>query len=87
MYKAPDGKLLKASFKIEDDVLTYIKITGDFFMHPEEKIEELEQMLTGKKASRETVLTLTVEFMKSDVQVIGAKAEDFAELFFPLKSE
>ena len=45
--KVAGGKLIKVSLGVEDGRIVDIKVTGDFFMHPEEKIEELENTLTG----------------------------------------
>ena len=46
-YKA--GKLIKVRAVFEGDKIKEIKITGDFFLHPEEKIEEIEASLRGKR--------------------------------------
>lgn len=47
VYKVPDGKLLKVFAKIEDGKFSKLAITGDFFLHPEESVEELELQLLG----------------------------------------
>lgn len=47
ILKVPNGKLLKIFLEYEKDKITKIKITGDFFIHPEETIDELEKELTG----------------------------------------
>ena len=39
--KVKNGKLIKCTLEIKDGRIKSIKFTGDFFMHPEEKIEEL----------------------------------------------
>ena len=43
--KVPNGKLLKIFLEYEGEKISKIKITGDFFIHPEETIEELEKEL------------------------------------------
>ena len=45
--KVPNGKLLKVFLEYEGEKINKIKITGDFFIHPEETIEELERELLG----------------------------------------
>jgi len=45
--KVPNGKLLKVFLEYEREKINKIKITGDFFIHPEETIDELERELTG----------------------------------------
>ncbi len=42
-YKA--GKLIKVRAIFQGEKIKEIKITGDFFLHPEEKIEEIENGL------------------------------------------
>jgi hypothetical protein len=46
-FKVPGGKLIAAEAEAEGGRIVRVKITGDFFMHPEEAIEELEVSLTG----------------------------------------
>jgi lipoate---protein ligase len=57
IYKVPNGKLLKISLeKSDDNIITELKIMGDFFVYPEEDIEELEKQLIGS-AFEESALT------------------------------
>jgi len=79
-YKVEGGKLLKCTLNVDSNVISSIKITGDFFMYPEEKIESLEQMLAGVKMDEESVREKMNDFFKTDVQVVGADAEDFVKL-------
>ncbi len=46
MEKVPEGKLLRVEVNF-DDKITWIRITGDFFAHPEESIEKIEDMIVG----------------------------------------
>ena len=48
------GKIVKirVSYNQESQLIQTIKITGDFFIHPEEVIEELEQRLCGIKLKK-----------------------------------
>ncbi|MEM1753634.1 MAG: lipoate protein ligase C-terminal domain-containing protein, partial [Candidatus Methanomethylicaceae archaeon] len=43
--KVEGGKLIKVKLLEEKGIIKDIKITGDFFAHPEEAIEELENIL------------------------------------------
>lgn len=47
VYKVPNGKLLKIFLDDKEGKIASIKITGDFFMHPENNIELLETHLAG----------------------------------------
>ncbi|MBS7655085.1 hypothetical protein KEJ50_01060 [Candidatus Bathyarchaeota archaeon] len=76
-YKVPGGKLIKVLTSIKNDVIEEIKITGDFFLHPEESIEILEQKLKGMKIEEESLIKNIInEFFKSKT-LIGASSEDF----------
>jgi len=76
-YKAEGGKLLRVRLEVVENVIQSIKITGDFFMHPEEAIEELEQGLTLVEWSAPAVRGRVQEFFNSGVEVVGAGVEDF----------
>ncbi len=80
-YKAPGGKLLRVQMQIvagADGVsrIHALKITGDFFMHPEEAIEDLERRLTGAPLDEAELRARARAFFAGDVQVVGASAED-----------
>lgn len=48
IYKVPNGKLLKIFLHPSSDGrIEHIRIMGDFFVYPEESIEQLEQALIG----------------------------------------
>jgi hypothetical protein len=44
-YKAPGGKLVRVRLKEEQGQIRSVKITGDFFLVPEESLGKLEKML------------------------------------------
>lgn len=77
VFKA--SKLLKVSVEF-DDAIRSIKIAGDFFMHPEEKINELEEKLLGVQVN-ESDIRLRVEdfFVNGGVQVFGFSSEDLTK--------
>jgi len=45
--KVSGGKLLRVKCDVIDGVLSGVSLTGDFFMHPEEGVSELENTLNG----------------------------------------
>jgi lipoate-protein ligase A len=47
VFKVPGGKLLKVAVECEGDRIVKVRITGDFFMHPEDALEKLEGRLGG----------------------------------------
>lgn len=79
-YKVAGGKLLRVRLDAPAGVIAAINITGDFFMHPEEAIEALEQMLVGVAWERDAVRVTIQTFFATDVQVVGAGVDDFVHL-------
>jgi lipoate-protein ligase A len=78
-YKVPGGKLLAAESEAKGGKLLSVKLTGDFFMHPEYAIEELEEELKGIPLAKmgETIQGF---FDSSDVQLIGASPSDITHV-------
>ena len=64
IYKVPNGKLLKLFLEDRDGKIVSIKITGDFFLYPEENIEKLEQKLAGTALTHEALAETLANFLK-----------------------
>ncbi|MHA1839748.1 MAG: lipoate protein ligase C-terminal domain-containing protein [Candidatus Ranarchaeia archaeon] len=81
--KVPGGKLLRAMVVMDHSArrINKVVITGDFFLHPEEILPEMETALIGKPLDR-TVLTSTISkiLKDNDAVIVGAQPEDFASL-------
>ncbi len=80
-YKVPGGKLIKVSFSLSEGVIESIRFTGDFFLHPETALSELEEHLVGEVVD-ETALSERIASFFDDggVQAIGCSANDFAHV-------
>lgn len=83
-YKVKDGKLIKCIISIKNGKIENIKISGDFFMYPEEKIEKLEEKLKGIEYKEENIKKALNEFFK-EVEVIGADKQHFLKLIMEAK--
>ncbi len=46
-YKVPGGKLVAADVEIDHGTLRLVRISGDFFLEPDEALERIDQALTG----------------------------------------
>ncbi len=79
-YKVIGGKLIKVQLSVKGNMIEKIKVTGDFFLHPEELIEELEEALVGQ-ALNEYGLTKIIKAIleKNKATLLGASPEDFAK--------
>ncbi|MEM0163854.1 MAG: lipoate protein ligase C-terminal domain-containing protein [Thermoplasmata archaeon] len=73
-YKVKGGKLIKVRLVKEDDIIISISIFGDFFIHPEESIDVLENSL--KNVTISDAEKKIYDFFKS-VELVGANADDF----------
>ena len=79
-YKVTGGKLIKVQLIAEGNIIEKIKVTGDFFLHPEEFIEEIEKALKGCMLDEQELAALIKGLMeKKDVTLLGATPEDFAK--------
>lgn len=77
-YKVPGGKLLACDVEYESKI-TSIKLSGDFFMHPEPAIIDLEKVILGKK--REELPTVVTGFFDNpDLTIFGAASMDFVKV-------
>jgi len=79
-YKVKGGKLIKVQLFKKGDEIEKIKITGDFFLYPEELIEELEEALTGCLLNESDLTTLVKTLVeKREATLLGASPEDFVK--------
>ena len=78
-YKVEGGKLVRVQLETEDNKIKKVKITGDFFLHPEELIEELEKTVEGATLYEQVLADRIKAFMtKNKAVLLGASPEDFA---------
>ncbi len=75
IYKIPNGKLLRIKVGIDNSEIEKITINGDFFIHPEEAVIEIENFLSGKKI--DSIDKELTKFLKDkDIRVIGFSPAD-----------
>ncbi len=78
--KVREGKLVKVEVEC-DGFIKKIKITGDFFLHPEDVLETIEKNILGlgKDAGTEAIASRINEIVEADdVQMIGISTESLA---------
>jgi lipoate---protein ligase len=77
--KIPGGKHLKISLDEKDGVIVSISIRGDFFIHPEECIEDIERSLQGVRLSYDDVIrNLRESTVLNDITILGFDLESIA---------
>ncbi len=75
LYKGAKG-LLRVEAELDAGVITKVRITGDFFMVPEEALPRLEGKLNGVKLDRESVMKVVSDFYKSGVETPMLSKDD-----------
>jgi len=65
-YKVPNGKLIRVKVEFENELIIKVQITGDFFIHPEESIDDLELALKETEYSRKNVSDIISRFFSQD---------------------
>ena len=79
-YKVPEGKLVKIALDFNEGVITSIRITGDFFLYPEEALESIELDLIGKKVEKLDIISaVDATVKKKDIKFYGLNSEGIAE--------
>ena len=46
-YKTPGGKLVAVDFTVADGLLRQVRVSGDFFLYPEEALTTIDNALAG----------------------------------------
>ena len=79
-YKVPGGKLVVADLEVQDDCLSHVSISGDFFLEPDTALTLINQALIGlpSTASQQTLTSAIVEALDDDVVMFGFSAEAVA---------
>ncbi|MCK4247376.1 MAG: lipoate--protein ligase family protein [Methanomicrobia archaeon] len=76
-HKAKGG-LIKLEITIENLKIKDIRITGDFFIYPEDSVFDLEKKLRGK--TEKESIKFTEKFL-NDVESPGIGVDDFKKAF------
>jgi lipoate-protein ligase A len=75
LVEDPQGKFLKIQMDFDGEI-NEIVITGDFFAHPEEAIDELQENLRGVKTNPEEIRRVLEDFFaKRGVHLYGISVE------------
>ena len=78
IYKSK--KLIKISLEYDEDskIINSITITGDFFLYPEETLDELEVNLIGTKLGKDEIKQ-KIEECLNDSEAFGFDSESLTE--------
>ncbi|MEM2137345.1 MAG: lipoate protein ligase C-terminal domain-containing protein [Candidatus Methanomethylicia archaeon] len=85
-YKA--AKLIKVSMDVDDEIIKNIRITGDFFMYPENAIRDLENILIGAHLdSMDLERRISKFLLENSVEVPMISVTDFVNAILSSKPE
>ncbi|MDZ4159256.1 MAG: hypothetical protein U1B80_05630 [Anaerolineaceae bacterium] len=76
--KVSGGKMVRIDIRYAD-CLIEVKLTGDFFLHPEETITAIEDAMTGARLplDKPSLLNkINAVLLENQAQLIGATPED-----------
>jgi lipoate-protein ligase A len=80
--KVKEGKVVKVEIDC-NELIRKVRITGDFFLHPEDILEEIEKSMVGleKNADEGTIISHILKVIADrDVQMIGISPGSIARL-------
>lgn len=74
IYKVPEGKMVRVEMDYDNKIIN-ISISGDFFMHPEDGIEKIEDALTGVELKEENIFDAIVKVAEEEkIEFFGLDA-------------
>ncbi len=84
--KAPGGKLLrvKVDFNHEEGIMEDVQMQGDFFIYPEDFVDDIEQLLVNldQKDSEESISAGLARLIEEEkAQLVGVTPEGIAKTF------
>jgi lipoate-protein ligase A len=79
-YKTPGGKLVSVVFDVVDDHIRNVQVSGDFFLYPEEALDDIRDALEGLPTgiSRETIEERIDASLADEVSMVGFSPEAVA---------
>ncbi len=79
-YKAPGGKMVRIRLTEKDGRIQSAKISGDFFLIPEESLPKLEKMLEDVRLDENEVRLLVDRFFRgTNAKGLGVSPDDFVK--------
>lgn len=72
-YKVPGGKLLVVDVEVDGDCLSGVRLSGDFFLEPEEALETINEALIGAPitANADTLIARIQTALPDGTQMVG----------------
>lgn len=76
-YKVPDGKLVAVDLDVVDGKLSRVVVSGDFFLEPDEALDDIVRALTGlpHTSSVADLATAINSYLPKDARLLGFTPE------------
>ena len=86
-YKAPGGKMVRVRLREKDGRIESAKLSGDFFLIPEESLSKLEKMLEDARLDEKELKLLVDRFFRgTNAQGLGVSPDDFVKAILAASS-
>ncbi|NHJ40396.1 MAG: lipoate--protein ligase family protein [Asgard group archaeon] len=73
--------IIEIELILKDDIISYVKITGDFFIYPEEALEKIENTLVGSSTKKPELLKkLTKVYQENKISTPGITLDDWLKV-------
>jgi lipoate---protein ligase len=87
-YKAHGGKMIRVRLTEKDGRIETVKVSGDFFLVPEESLPKLEKMLVDTQLDeRELKLLVDRFFRGTQAHGLGVSPDDFVKAILETKNQ
>ena len=79
-HKVEDGKMVKIELDIDEEKVEGVRIRGDFFLEPPEKLEDIEESLEGLKLDS-SIDKVAEKAEEVEAELIGFSHTDIGNAF------
>ena len=79
-YKVPGGKLVVVDLDVVDNTITNFKLAGDFFLEPDDALEDINDAVNGLAASSDaaSIATAVRGALPAQATLLGFSPESVA---------
>ena len=86
-YKAPGGKMLRVRLSEKDGRIESARISGDFFLIPEDSLPKLEKMLEDVRLDEGELRLLVDRFFRgTGAKGLGVSPDDFVKAILAVRT-
>lgn len=79
-FKPTGGKLLRIQYQVDNQKVTEFMLRGDFFMHPETAITDIEKFVLKTCLDNDFVSNFNKYLESNQIQIFGFTADNIFEI-------